>query len=57
MPRFNLERIDLHVPQYGTGAVITIDENHSSGVPHLRTTWCRFDGGMTKAENRAAAKA
>ena len=33
--KYNLKRIDLYVPQYETDATITVDENHSSGVPHL----------------------
>ena len=35
MAKYNLKRIDLYVPQYDTDATITVDENHSSGVPHL----------------------
>jgi hypothetical protein len=35
MAKYNLKRIDLYVPQYRTNATITIDENHSSGQPHL----------------------
>jgi hypothetical protein len=35
MPKYNLKRIDLYVPQYDTDATITVDENHSSGEPHL----------------------
>src|SRR6478736_5521769 len=35
MSKYNLKRIDLYVPQYDTDATITVDENHSSGVPHL----------------------
>ena len=33
--KYNLKRIDLYVPQYETDATITVDENHSSSVPHL----------------------
>lgn len=35
MAKYNLKRVDLFVPQYDTDATITIDENHSSGQPHL----------------------
>ena len=33
------KRIDLYVPEYGTGATITVDENHSSETPHLVTKY------------------
>jgi hypothetical protein len=39
MAKYNLKRIDLHVPQYDTDATITVDENYSSGQPHLVTTY------------------
>jgi hypothetical protein len=39
MAKYNLKRIDLHVPQYGTDATIAVDEKHSSGQPHLVTTY------------------
>jgi hypothetical protein len=39
MAKYNLQRIDLYVPQYDTDATITVDENHSSGEPHLVTTY------------------
>src|SRR5713226_5348565 len=35
MAKYNLQRIDLYVPRYGTDATITIDEGHPSGEPHL----------------------
>ena len=35
MAKYNLHRIDLYVSQYDTDATITVDENHSSGEPHL----------------------
>jgi hypothetical protein len=39
MAKYNLQRIDLHVPQYGTDATIRVDETRSSGTPHLVTTY------------------
>jgi hypothetical protein len=39
--RFNLKRIDLHVPQYSTDASIIVNESHSSGRPHLETTYAK----------------
>jgi hypothetical protein len=35
MPKYNLKRVDLYCPQYQTDATIRVDENHSSGRPHL----------------------
>ena len=35
MAKYNLKLIDLYVPQYDSDATITVDENHSSGEPHL----------------------
>ena len=35
MAKYNLQRIDLYVPQYDTDATITVNENHRSGEPHL----------------------
>jgi hypothetical protein len=53
MAEYNLKRIDLYVPQYGTDATITIDENHSSGVPHLVVKYKK--GGYKGQEEVAAA--
>jgi hypothetical protein len=39
MAKYNLQRIDLYVPQYGTDAIMMVDENHQSGEPHLVTTY------------------
>ena len=39
MAKYNLQRIDLYVPQYGTDAIMMVDENHHSGEPHLVTTY------------------
>jgi hypothetical protein len=39
MSKHLLKRIDLYVSQYKTDATISIDENHSSGTPHLVTKY------------------
>ncbi|OAF17863.1 hypothetical protein [Bradyrhizobium neotropicale] len=44
MAKYNLKRIDLHVPQYNTDATISVDENHSSGTPHLVTKYNDIKG-------------
>jgi hypothetical protein len=52
MAKYNLKRIDLYVPQYRTNAIITIDENYSSGQPHLVV---RYEKGGYKGQKDVAA--
>lgn len=52
MAKYHLKRIDLYVPQYDTEATIIVDENHSSGTPHLVTT---YDKGGYKGQKSVAA--
>jgi hypothetical protein len=52
MAKYNLKRIDLYVPQYRTNATITIDENYSSGQPHLVV---RYEKGGYKGQKDVAA--
>jgi hypothetical protein len=53
MPKYNMKRIDLYVPQYDTDATITIDENHASGQPHLVVKYKK--GGYEEQKDIAAA--
>jgi hypothetical protein len=53
MSKYNLKRIDLHVPQYKTDATITVEEGHSSGEPHLIVKY--KDGGYEGKKEFAAA--
>ena len=53
MAKYNLQRIDLYVPQYDTDATITVDENHPSGTPHLTVKYKK--GGYKGQEQVAAA--
>jgi hypothetical protein len=41
MAKYNLQRIDLYVPQYDTDATISINESHSSGTPHLAVEYTK----------------
>ncbi len=52
MPRFNIKRIDLYVPQYDTNANITVDEKHPSGTPHLVV---RYDKSGYKGQKEVAS--
>jgi hypothetical protein len=52
MAKYNLKRIDLYVPQYRTNAIITIDEDYSSGQPHLVG---RYEKGGYKGQKDVAA--
>ncbi|MCA1474782.1 hypothetical protein [Bradyrhizobium sp. NBAIM08] len=53
MARFNLKEIKLFVPEYATEATIRVNEGHSSGKPHLETTYAKAPTGGQK--NVAAA--
>ena len=53
MPKYNMKRIDLYVPQYDTDATITIDENHASGQPHLVVKYKK--GGYEEQKDVAVA--
>lgn len=53
MTKYNLRRIDLYCPQYETDAVITVDEGHPSGQPHLAVRY--KEGGYEGDEEFASA--
>ena len=53
MPKYNMKRIELYVPQYDTDATITIDENHASGQPHLVVKYNK--GGYEEQKDVAVA--
>ena len=52
MAKFNLRQIVLYVPQYDTTALITVDEDHQSGTPHL---WFSYDKVPPHGDHEYAA--